>query len=242
MASNPPAACCIQGVKHEGQATGSLIKVGDFEVYTSFPADKSTDNAVLFLTDILGHKFINNQLIADQYAANGYFTFMPDLFYGDLPPLNREGFDMGEWRKNHTPAQVTPIVEASIKELKEKYNVKKIAAVGYCFGGKYVVRYLKLGQVDIGYIAHPSHVDSDELRAIEGPLAIAAAEVDAIFPAEKRHESEEILKNKGLPYQINLYSGVKHGFAVRADLSDKVAKYAKENAFLQAVQWFKEHF
>lgn len=91
-------------------------------------------------------------------------------------------------------------------------------------------------------MAHPSHVEADELRAINGPLAIAAAETDFIFPTEKRHESEEILKNSGLPYQINLYSGVKHGFAVRGDLSDQVTKYAKENAFLQAVQWFKEHF
>jgi dienelactone hydrolase len=100
---------------------------------------------------------------------------------------------------------------------------------------------LKPGQVDVGYLAHPSHIEADELKAIQGPLSIAAAETDRVFPSEKRHESEEILKNLGLPYQINLYSGVSHGFAVRGDLSVKVAKYAKENAFLQAVQWFKEY-
>lgn len=41
--------------------------------------------------------------------------------------------------------------------------------------------------------------------------------------------------------EINLYAGVVHGFAVRGDLSDKRAKYAKEAAFLQAVQWFDFH-
>ena len=66
-------------------------------------------------------------------------------------------------------------------------------------------------------------------------------ETDTIFPAEKRHRSEEVLKKVGVPYQFNLYSGVEHGFAVRADLSTKVAKYAKEAAFLQAVQWFDTH-
>ena len=40
------------------------------------------------------------------------------------------------------------------------------------------------------------------------------------------------------PYQINLYSGVAHGFAVRGKLDKLEAKYAKEAAFLQAVQWF----
>lgn len=66
-------------------------------------------------------------------------------------------------------------------------------------------------KLDVGYIAHPSFVSTEELRGIKGPLSIAAAEIDAIFPAEKRHESEVILKEIGLPYQVNLYGGVAHG-------------------------------
>ena len=44
-----------------------------------------------------------------------------------------------------------------------------------------------------------------------------------------------------VPYQINLYSGCQHGFGVRADVSSPQAKFAKEQAFLQAVTWFDEH-
>jgi hypothetical protein len=29
MASNPPAQCCTVGVKHEGEASGELIKIGE---------------------------------------------------------------------------------------------------------------------------------------------------------------------------------------------------------------------
>lgn len=104
-----------------------------------------------------------------------------------------------------------------------------------------MVRFLKPGQVDVGYSAHPSFVDDDELKAIKGPFAISAAETDQIFPTEKRHRSEEILKEVGQPYQINLYSGVEHGFAVRGDPNNRVVQYAKESAFLQAVAWFEEH-
>jgi dienelactone hydrolase len=68
-----------------------------------------------------------------------------------------------------------------------------------------------------------------------------SVETDMAFPAEKRHESEQILLESKLPYQINLYSGVSHGFAVRSDLKNKTAKYAKEQAFFQAVFWFNEH-
>ncbi|EEA22081.1 hypothetical protein TMatcc_008493 [Talaromyces marneffei ATCC 18224] len=244
MTSHAPSSCCYKGVKHEGQPVGSLSTVKDFEVYTSYPENKSTNYAVLILTDVIGHKFNNAQLIADQFAANGYFVFMPDLFHGDPVPLNRgPDFVLAKWLEGHGAERVDPIVEASITELREKYKVKKIAAVGYCFGAKYVVRHLhpKQNKIDVGYVAHPSFVEADELKAIGGPFSISAAETDTIFPTEKRHESEIILKETGLPYQINLYSGVVHGFAVRADLSDRVAKYAKENAFLQAVEWFEEY-
>ena len=42
-------------------------------------------------------------------------------------------------------------------------------------------------------------------------------------------------------WQINLFSDVEHAFAVRGDLSKPRAKFAKEQAFLQAVQWFDEY-
>ncbi len=95
--------------------------------------------------------------------------------------------------------------------------------------------------VDVGFFAHPSFVEESELAAIQGPLSIAAAETDQIFPAEKRHKSEEIMVKTKQPYQINLYSGVVHGFSVRCDTSKKVEKFAKEQAFLQAVNWFDEY-
>jgi len=242
MASHPPKLCCTVGVKHQGEATGEFKNIGDIDTYFAYPPDKSTDNAVLVLTDVLGHRFLNAQLIADQFAANGYFTVMPDLFQGDPIPLNRGGgFDMNAWRAKHTPEHVDPVVDAVIKALKSEYGVKRIGTVGYCFGAKYVVRFLKNGVTDAGYVAHPSWVTSEELKAIEGPFSIAAAETDGQLPPEKRHESEVILQSIKVPYQINLYSGVSHGFAVRGDLSNKLVTYAKEQAFLQAVFWFDEH-
>lgn len=69
----------------------------------------------------------------------------------------------------------------------------------------------------------------------------SGTETDAIFPAEERHETEEILTKTGQPYQINLFSGVEHGFAVRADPSKSVLRFAKEQAFLQAVHWFNHY-
>jgi hypothetical protein len=114
--------------------------------------------------------------IADQFAANGYITVMPDLFNGDPVPLNRpQGFELPKWLQNHGTERIDPIISAALKDMRGRLGCKHIGAVGYCFGGKYVCRFLKNGQLDAGYTAHPSFVQPDELEGIEGPLSIAAA-------------------------------------------------------------------
>ncbi|KAK4038590.1 dienelactone hydrolase [Parachaetomium inaequale] len=251
MASNPPGRCCTVGVKHEGDPVGKMVRVaGKHDAYlASPPADKAHAGAgILLLPDVIGI-WQNSKLIADQFAANGYLTLLLDTFNGDPLSLTDRpaGFNIMDWlvkgsdgNTPHTKEAVDPIVVDGIKALKEEYGIQKIGAVGYCFGAKYVVRHYKNG-IAVGYVAHPSFVDEDELAAISGPLAISAAETDSIFPAEKRHRSEEILKDVGQPYQISLYSQVEHGFAVRCDPAVKAQKFAKEQAFLQAVTWFDEY-
>ncbi|KAK5005428.1 hypothetical protein LTR28_007736, partial [Elasticomyces elasticus] len=212
MTSHPPGKCCTIGVKHEGEAKGQMRNIGDISTYFSEPESKQHDLAILLLPDAFGHEAINSQLIADQFAANGYFAVMPDLFHGDPVVLERlaEGFDIMAWLQGppgHLPPRVDPVVDAVIREMKQNLGVKKIGAVGYCFGGKYVARFLAEGRgVDVGFTAHPSFVTPEELKGIAGPLSIAAAETDAIFPAPKRHETEEILAAMSVPYQINLFS------------------------------------
>jgi len=68
MASNPPGRCCTIGVKHEGQAKGELKSINGIDTYLAYPEDKSTANAILILTDVIGVKFINVQLFV--FASN----------------------------------------------------------------------------------------------------------------------------------------------------------------------------
>ncbi|KAJ2903646.1 hypothetical protein MKZ38_009589 [Zalerion maritima] len=251
MASNPPGHCCTLGHLHSGDPKGKMIKIGGgkIDAYLATPPEGKAkkDTGILFCPDVIGI-WQNSKLMADLYAEHGYLTLIVDEFNGDPLSLNRpKGFDMFKWLKEgstgdnpHTAEKVDPIILAGIKAMKEDYGIKKLGGVGYCFGAKYVVRHYKNG-IDAGYAAHPSFVEEDELAAITGPLSIAAAETDSIFPSEKRHKSEEILKDTGMPYQINLYSSVAHGFSVRGNMENKVEKWAKEQAFLQAISWFDWH-
>ncbi|KAJ5105717.1 hypothetical protein NUU61_003064 [Penicillium alfredii] len=244
MTSNQLSHCCTVGSLHEGEAKGEIKDIGDISTYFAYPANGSTKIAILILTDVIGHRLINAQLIADQFAAKGYFVVMPDLFRGDTVSLNRpEGFNIMDWVKNHLPPQTEPIIDAVLQEMRQNLGCKRIGGVGYCFGGKYVCRYLKSGEkkLDVGFMAHPTMLEAEELGSIQGPLSIAAAVRDFVFTTAKRHESEEILDKLDIPYQINMFSDVEHGFSVRCDMSKPRQKFAKEQAFSQAVAWFNQY-
>ena len=108
-------------------------------VYISSPKDQKTpEKAVFFLPDVFGI-YNNSQLLADEFAANGYLTVLPDYFRGDALNINDMGtgkVDLPSWIKNHQVEQVEPVVESTLKYIKEELGVKKVGAVGYCFGGK----------------------------------------------------------------------------------------------------------
>lgn len=101
---------------------------------------------------------------------------MPDLFDGNAIPIDvPKGFDVMEWLKDYPPQRIDAIIDKVVRELRSNLGVKRLGSAGYCLGAKYVCRFLKKGLIDVGYIAHPSLVEVEELRGIEGPLSIAAA-------------------------------------------------------------------
>jgi dienelactone hydrolase len=90
----------------------------------------------------------------------------------------------------------------------------------------------------VGFAAHPSLLSEDEISAITGPASIAAAEFDDLFTAEQRHQAEELLGASSQPFTMDLYGGTSHGFGPRANISNPEEKYGKEQAFVQAVNFF----
>lgn len=106
------------------------------------PEGKAHQGAgIVYVADIFGI-WNNSKLMADQFAANGYTTIIPDLFNGDVLEYPPVGVDIMSWIMNgangdnpHTPAQIDPIIVESIKYLKDQ-GLDKIGGVGYCFGAK----------------------------------------------------------------------------------------------------------
>jgi dienelactone hydrolase len=136
------------------------------------------------------------------------------------------------------------LINEGIKYL-QREHCKKIGAVGYCTGATWVLNFLHpifgVETVHAGFIAHPAGVTTKMLEEVTFPLSIASADEDEVQLQKDRRETEDILLKNGFPYQMNLYSHVHHGFAVRRAVTTKAEIYAKKQAFIQAVTWFEEH-
>lgn len=179
--------------------------------------------------------------LADSFAKAGYLTIAPDMLEGEALPtdLNVPGLNLTEYTLRHGPANVDPIVAKAVAWARSRPGITKVAITGYCFGGKYAFRFLSAGRnVDVGFTAHPSLLLDAEITAITKPIGLALAETDTMLTPARRAEIEVLLQGTNKPYQVSLYSGTAHGFGVRADITDPEQKFAKEEAFLQAVRWF----
>lgn len=135
--------CHIRGIPK-----GRDIRVaGKYDAYLAEPVPDMShkDAAILFLSDIMG-VWQNSRLLADEFAAAGYLTLLVDLFYGDPVPVHKTedpSYDVQGWlahgssgKNPHNEEAVDPIIVGSIDVLKNEYGIKKLGAVGYCFGAK----------------------------------------------------------------------------------------------------------
>ncbi|KAM0469645.1 hypothetical protein ACHAP7_009876 [Fusarium lateritium] len=247
FSSIAPVGVMAESGKVENQRLrGEEIKYQGLTLYVSKPHSSlgykkpGTRTGVLLLTDVYGLKLKENRELADNFAKQGFVTVAPDLFNGSpAPSEDTPGFNITEFLAKYPPKVTDPVVAKAIKYLRKELKVQKVAASGYCYGGRYVFRSLdKNGGVDVGFTAHPSLLATDEIKAVSKPVSIAGAAQDEIFPQPRQAETDAILTKIGKPFTSVLYSGTTHGFAVRANASNPQQVFAKEEAFYQAVRFF----
>ncbi|KZV88967.1 alpha/beta-hydrolase [Exidia glandulosa HHB12029] len=241
---------CIVVARHEGTPAGALEIIGGVETYVSIPpGEYDRTKAVLFLTDIFGHSVLHAQLLADDFARAGFQTYVPGYLNGDpvsVEEVSRPGFDVAilnaNWVPKHTQEHTRPVLDAVIAGLKER-GVTTFGSTGYCFGGRFGIDLAISNVVVSSVIAHPWNVDVPDFVTLRSTtrarLLVLSCEDDFAFPLELQAKVDEALKGWG-GYERKFWKGCKHGFAVRADPGDEVARKAKEEAFEATVEWFRK--
>ncbi|KAJ7505550.1 dienelactone hydrolase [Mycena galericulata] len=238
---------CVTGVTHEGTPEGKIETIGGVECYVATPTvEYPKEKVILFLTDVFGIVLPNSQLLADDFARNGFKVVAPDYLHGDPIPvaaMEAGNFDIVKWfGGGHGTADTRPILDKVIAALKAD-GVTTFGAVGYCFGGRYVFDLAFENIIVAGATAHPSllQVPADLEKYVatsKAPLLINSCTVDTQFPIEAQAKADEIFAGFAPGYKREYFDGCTHGFAVRGDLSNPKVKAGKEGAFKSTVEWF----
>lgn len=130
-----------------------------------------------------------------------------------------------------------------------------IGAAGFCWGGQHTIYFAhgmrdsKTGKLyaDACFTAHPSNIKMPgDIENVTRNLSIAAAGKDKVMTIDQSHQAEAILREltakTGVPTEVLYYKDAGHGFAVRADPSDKQQDKHMKVCAEQAVRWFQNRF
>lgn len=138
-------------------------------------------------------------------------------------------------------------------------NNLKIAAAGFCWGGKHTMLLAQDAPssriqrhqsqinsatpqplIDCAFTAHPSYIDvPSDVEAITVPISVAVGDNDMAMKAPLVQQMKEILEvKKNGDHQVNILPGAKHGFAVRTHPDDEHEMECAEKAEVQAIEWF----
>ncbi|PSN69951.1 alpha/beta-hydrolase [Corynespora cassiicola Philippines] len=252
--AKPSGACCLEGNIHSGSPRGSFITIRDIETYTVQPLEPSQSDepkVLLFFPDIWG-MYPNSLLIMDGFADKGYTVLGVDYFRGDPVWKHRKhksdketepGFDYDAWKEKHR-AFADEAVPQWVQSVKEKYAKEKpgarFACVGYCFGAPYVCDQLSgegASICEVGAFAHPAFLKEHHFRNLKRPLYLGCAETDFTFDTESRNRAVDIMHEVKAKYELQLFYGVEHGFAVRGDMEDRYERWVKERCFEGVTGW-----
>ncbi|KAJ8487117.1 hypothetical protein ONZ45_g14439 [Pleurotus djamor] len=241
---------CIKGVTHEGTPAGKWEVLNGVETYVATPEiEYPKDKAVLFMTDIFGPRMINIQLLADDYARNGFKVYVPDIVNGDPVPTailsGNTSISIPEWLKDHGPEQTTPTVEKAIAALRAQ-GMKEIGACGFCFGARYCFNVAFAGELKVAVVSHPSLLeiaDIEKYSKTNVPLLVNSCEFDDLFSDDVRDGFDQALggDNFAPGYKRTYFEGCAHGFSVRGDLSNPKVLAGKEGAFKASIEWLLKY-
>jgi carboxymethylenebutenolidase len=190
-------------------------------VFEAAPYGPSRGN-VIIIHDIHGANQFYHDL-ARRYAGAGYSAYLPDLFVrqGPLPEATREAAFA---RRAHlSDPQAMDDLKRLVDVLKE-HSSGRIAAVGFCMGGTYVMllaaREPRLAGGVI-YYGFPALAETSALRPWEPLQETAAVGMPLIgFWGDQDHgvgmdnvaSYEQGLRAAGKPFDFTIYPGLPHGF------------------------------
>ena len=226
------------------------VQIGEMPAYRAMPASGRNLPTVLVIQEIFGvHEHIMD--VARRFAKAGYLAVAPELYarHGDISMMTIE--DIRPLVGKVPDAQVMTDLDATAEwAAKNGGDPKKLAATGFCWGGRIVWLYaahnpnLKAGVAWYGRVeGAPAELQPknpvDVAKDLKAPVLGLYGGADAGIPNEGVDRMRAALKSAGKASEIHTYPDMPHGF--HADYRPTFRKDAAEDGWKRTLAWFKKH-
>jgi dienelactone hydrolase len=185
---------------------------------------------------------------AEQLAQMGYVAMAVDVYgKGVLAKNMAEAGKLATALKDDR-ATLRARINAALTALKTRKEVdpKKIAAIGYCFGGTTALELARSGADIIGVVSFHGGLSTptpEDAKNIKCKILACTGDLDPFVKLEEVHAFIEEMQAGNVNYQINLYGGAVHGFTNPNNGNDPAKGMAyNEQADQRSWQAMKDFF
>ena len=188
----------------------------DFYGYAS-AAPQSQRPGIVIIQEIFGVNSVMRE-VTDDYAADGYNSLCPDLFWRLQPRVELDDHKKADWDRAFALMNAFDLergladIDAAADHLRA--NSQKIGTVGYCLGGRLAFLMAARDSIDcaVSYygVALTQHLG--KIAEIKKPLLMHIAEQDKFMNDDDREKLVAAIgQNPNITHYI--YDNVDHAFA-----------------------------
>ena len=189
---------------------------------------------------------------ARKLAELGYIAFAADIYGKGIRPATpqKAGAQAGIYKKD--PQLMRQRVQAGLDVLRAqpRCDPKRVAAIGYCFGGTCVLELARNGADVVGVVSFHGGLSTktpDDAKNIRGKVLVLHGGDDPFVTPQEVAAFEDEMRAAGVDWQVVVYGGAVHSFSNPSSGNDK-SRGAAYNAAADQRSWeamkafFKEVF
>ena len=163
---------------------------------------------------------------ANKLAELGYIAFAADIYGKSIRPATPQeaGAQAGIYKKN--PKLMRERVNAGLDVLRREppCDPKRVAAIGYCFGGTCVLELARSGADVAGVVSFHGGLataNPADAKHIRGKVLVLHGGDDPHVPPKEVAAFEDEMRSAGVDWQLVVYGGAVHAFTNPASGNDK---------------------
>ena len=163
---------------------------------------------------------------AEQLARLGYVALALDMYGQGIVAKDAKeaGALAGAYRNDRRLMRERASAGLEVLRTHELTDTKRMAAIGYCFGGTAILELARSGAPLAGFVSFHGALDTPDPRDaenIKGKVLVLQGGDDPSVPAERMAAFHDEMRKAVVDWQVYIYGGAVHSFSNPESGNDK---------------------